>query len=368
MTGTAAQPCGSGRVALLTLSPPSTSIGGVETFTSAIDRALGGVDVFCLSDEESACAFVTGARLLGLSEPARAWLVARKLRRCDPSAYEAVICNGMTAWPFALRRLPVPLVCVFHGNYAGYVRAVTRPRSVQRVRGLIWAYFERLAARAADRVVAVSPAVARDVLTFYRRETVTIPNAPDQGVFFGGSRSGARQALGLPASGDIALFVGRPTVAKGFDVIVALARALPDTLFVCAGPDAPDATLPNIHVERRPSRERLRRLYQSATYVVAPSQFEGCSYVPLEALACGTPVVTSATGLFDRDTAIAGVHVVASARDPQAYAEAIAALKRDPRVVSLPPRLSAEAFAREYRVLLRSLSAPRGALVTSCAS
>ena len=346
------------RVALLTLAPPATAVGGVETFTTSLQRALGAVDVIALDEQDGGIAFLKAARLLGLSEPARALMVARKfLRLHRRERYACAICNGMTAWLFAIRRLSIPVVCVFHGNYAGYVRAVTAPRSFARFRGLLWSQFERLAAFAADKVVAVSPSVENEVRTYYGRPSVTIPNSPDEGTFRPGPAAAAREALALDHCGDVALFVGRPTHAKGFDVVEALAAALPGTLFVCAVTDDVPVARPNIRLYRRPSPATLRLLYQAASYVVAPSRFEGCSYVPLEALACGTPVITSPSGLFRCGSDVDGVHVVRDGADPAAYVEVIERLDDAGRpAATLPDALRFAAFRHAYLGLVNEVT------------
>ena len=359
---------GSGRrVALLTLAPPATAVGGVETFSTSLQQALGAVDVVALEEQDGGQAFLRMARLLGLSEPARALMVALEFLRLQRTEeYACVICNGMTAWLFAIRRLSIPVVCVFHGNYAGYVRAVTPPRSFARLRGLLWAQFERLAAIGADKVVAVSPSVASEVRTYYGRSSVTIPNAPDEAAFRPGPQADARRELSFDCAGEIALFVGRPTYAKGFDVIEALASALPRTLFVCAVTDEVTVSRPNIQLIRRPSPSVLRLLYQAASYVVAPSRFEGCSYVPLEALACGTPVVTSASGMFRSGAEIDGVHVVRHNADARAYVEAIRELTGSGRSgVALPDALRFTAFRHAYQGLVNEATRSQVAMEAS---
>ena len=44
------------------------------------------------------------------------------------------------------------------------------------------------------------------------------------------------------------------------------------------------------------SRERLRELYRGALAFVYPSHHEGFGIPPLEAMACGTPVIATPTG------------------------------------------------------------------------
>jgi glycosyltransferase involved in cell wall biosynthesis len=55
------------------------------------------------------------------------------------------------------------------------------------------------------------------------------------------------------------------------------------------------------------TRERLRQLYRGARVFVYPSRYEGFGIPPLEALACGAPVIATRTGAipeFAKDVAI----------------------------------------------------------------
>jgi starch synthase len=54
--------------------------------------------------------------------------------------------------------------------------------------------------------------------------------------------------------------------------------------------DVPPNVIP---LGRLESEEQLRRAYQECDAVICPTQFEGFGYVPLEAMACGKPVIAS---------------------------------------------------------------------------
>jgi glycosyltransferase involved in cell wall biosynthesis len=73
----------------------------------------------------------------------------------------------------------------------------------------------------------------------------------------------------------------------------------------------------------------LRRLYCEGSVVLCPSWFEGFPYPPLEAMACGRPVIATPRGAGDiaRDGENA---VLVPERDPAAMAAALVELARDP--------------------------------------
>jgi glycosyltransferase involved in cell wall biosynthesis len=54
--------------------------------------------------------------------------------------------------------------------------------------------------------------------------------------------------------------------------------------------------VPGVEVTGFVSRERLRELYRAAKLFVYPSHEEGFGIPPLEAMACGAPVIATATG------------------------------------------------------------------------
>lgn len=142
--------------------------------------------------------------------------------------------------------------------------------------------------------------------------------------------------------------VGRLVERKGVgNVISALARVPGAELVVAGGPDRAqldgDAQVRRLRrvAERagvadrvvfrgRLSREEMPPLLRSAEVVACVPWYEPFGIVPLEAMACGVPVVASAVGgLVDTVVdGVTGVHV--PPRSPEAIAGALRALLDDP--------------------------------------
>jgi len=87
---------------------------------------------------------------------------------------------------------------------------------------------------------------------------------------------------------------------KGLDVFVSLAEKLPDDyrIVLVGTDDKTDATLPKniISVHRTRNQRELAQIYTAAHVFVNPTREENYPTVNMEAIACGTPVVTFRTG------------------------------------------------------------------------
>lgn len=189
--------------------------------------------------------------------------------------------------------------------------------------------FERVSARSATEVVAVSQSV-RDGLVaagIPGSRVVEVlgagsPNGVDTEHFrpsTGAERREARAELGIPSNGRVALFVGRVTRDKGLADLAALADSLADdeVLLVVGDPEPLDAmdrhliaTLEGHHrVILRAHTNDVTTHYRAADILVLPTRREGLPTVVLEAGACGLPTVSYAvTGVVDAvDPGITGV-------------------------------------------------------------
>lgn len=129
---------------------------------------------------------------------------------------------------------------------------------------------------------------------------ITIHNGIDLTVFkpvWGG----VREKYGIKPNQNIILGVSFGwSVRKGLDIFVELARHLGDTYqIVLVGTDEKiDERLPNniISIHRTSNRQELAELYTAADLFVNPTREDNFPTVNIEALACGTPVLTFRTG------------------------------------------------------------------------
>jgi glycosyltransferase involved in cell wall biosynthesis len=160
--------------------------------------------------------------------------------------------------------------------------------------------------------------------------------------------------------------VGRLVERKGIgNVISALSRLPGVELVIAGGPSASeladdpeaqrllelahrDGVADRVDLRGRVEREDLPALLRSADAVVCVPWYEPFGIVPLEAMACGVPVVASAVGgLIDSVVdGVTGVHV--PPRDPDRLAEALAALLADPSLQRTLGRAGARRARSRY--------------------
>jgi glycosyltransferase involved in cell wall biosynthesis len=142
----------------------------------------------------------------------------------------------------------------------------------------------------ARRIAAVSRTIAEEAVRWFgvpRRLIEIVPNGVDD--FFQPGE----------ASGDFILFVGTLEPRKGIDDLVAVWDSLPEPrppLMICGNPGWRVRVPSGVDVTGWVDRERLRTLYQQARIFVYPSRYEGFGIPPLEAMACGAPVIATRTG------------------------------------------------------------------------
>jgi glycosyltransferase involved in cell wall biosynthesis len=190
----------------------------------------------------------------------------------------------------AMLRCPVPMVVTVHD-------VVPLKRRGEYLRSGLRFKLRYLAVERATRVIVPTEAVADDLASALRvspEEVVVIPEAaapaftprPDDEV------DAVRQRFGLPET--YLLWVGGLRVPDPRKRIAELARAPRSMPLVLVGPAGRWAReLPGVIVTGQVSDDELAAIYTGAHALVVPSDEEGFGLTPVEALACGAPVVAS---------------------------------------------------------------------------
>ena len=306
----------------------------------------------------------------------------------------------------ALRqRFHTPLVMSFHA--LGLVRRQHQREAdrfpAQRID------IERRLVQGADRVVASCPQDQADLVQLYGADPARLAQVPcgvDVHTLHPGGRQEARQALRLAADEFVVLQVGRMVPRKGIDNVVrALALladepGLPRARLLIVGGDAAEAdeaATPEIGRLRRLAGElgiadrvqfagrhaapALRRFYVAADVFVTTPWYEPFGITPLEAMACGTPVVGSAVGGIQHSVLPQVTGHLVPPNDPPALAARLAELRRDPVRAAAMGRAGVErvrtlftwdvvahGLAGVYRAALRPATAGTGVMPSAVAT
>ena len=261
-----------------------TTNGGTERYLVGLARWLvrEGHDVHVLCNEvrddlraEPGIFFVhlpmvRPAKLLSL------WWSAR--RALDAARYDAVMGFGRT-----------PGHHLFRAGGGSHVDALRRTHPVRRwlsPADWIEQALDRRAVREARIVIANSRLGARGLERDYGAERVEVVYNGVDLVRFSPRASDVRRELGV--DGPLAVFLGTGFHRKGLDLAIA---ALPPTWsLVVAGAGRP-VPAPRVHflgAVREPER-----LLQGADVMILPTRYDPFANGCLEALACGTPALTT---------------------------------------------------------------------------
>ncbi len=251
------------------------------------------------------------------------------------------------------RERPVILhTWMFHANIPGRVlgRLAGVPIIISSERtmgqeGPIRRWLNRTTAPLTDRVVCVSKSVAdfaARVIGIPPAKLVVIPNGIPLGDFRPGDQAKARATLEMPPSALVVGAVGRLQPVKGIhyllEAFARLASDHPEAILLLVGDGPQRAQLERLarHVggsERvcfLGSRSDVPRLLQAMDIFVLPSIWEGMPNAALEAMAAGLPTVATAVGGTPEVVVDGVTGLLAPPCNPDALAQAIARLLRNP--------------------------------------
>jgi glycosyltransferase involved in cell wall biosynthesis len=251
----------------------------------------------------------------------------------------------------AARLAAVPVnVCTKHG------REMVKLWGRLGAAGMVW--------RMADLIVPVSEDVRRRMMDAYRIDPDKlriILNGIDTDAYrpLSGPRGEARLRL-LGCDGPLLIgSVCRMVVYKGIDTLLgafaAVRREEPEARLVLVG-DGPDLGRFQAHaralglgesVRFLGSRNDVRDIYPLLDVLVLASYQEGIPLTPLEAAACGVPVVATAVGGLPQVLDDGAAGLLAPPKDAGALARAIMSLHRQP---DLAARLAAAGRRRVEEV------------------
>ena len=283
--------------------------------------------------------------------------LARRQRRGYALAHANFWMSGLVAADLKLA-IGLPFVVTFHA--LGRVRRAFQ-QAADHFPDARFAIEDRIVAEA-DQIVAECPQEEEDLIRYYNADPARITVVPggfDPTEFWPISKALARVSLGINPDEPVIVQLGRLVPRKGVDTVIrGFARLRRDhgvnarLLIVGGDSNDPDPSLTPeigrlrevaraegvddavIFVGRR-GREVLKYYYSAADVFVTTPWYEPFGITPLEAMACGTPVVGANVGGIKFTVRDGETGYLVAPDDPAAIAERIAHLYRHPRLMNV---------------------------------
>lgn len=265
----------------------------------------------------------------------------------------------MSAWVASRIRkvLHIPYVITFHA--LGLVRKVYQKEMDQFPEERL--SIERFLVQDADALIAECPQDKEDLIHYYGASASRIKVVPcgfSCREFEPVDKTEARRLLKLPENEKIVLQLGRMVPRKGVDNVIRsigrLKHSLHNIKLVIVGgeSDIPDpaqtpemrrlqriaeeeGVLSSVIFAGRKSREVLKYYYAAADVFITTPWYEPFGITPLEAMACGTPVIGSAVGGIKYSVKDGQTGFLVPPNDPDALAERLGVLLTDQKLLHM---------------------------------
>ncbi|GGH01513.1 glycosyltransferase family 4 protein [Mucilaginibacter phyllosphaerae] len=360
---------------------PLANLGGVDTggqnvYVAQLAKHLATmgylVDVFTRRDSAALAGmvnWVSGVRVIHINAGPQAAVVKEdllqymdefkdnmvKFIRKHSINYTLVHANFFMSALVAMgikKELGVPFAVTFHA--LGHVRRIHQAGAdkfpVARLA------IEEAAVRQASMIIAECPQDKQDLMEYYNApedKIAIVPCGFSASEFSPVDKEAARRVLGLPQDEHIILQLGRMVPRKGVDnVIAALAqinvKSKPVRLVIVGGEceDLEEDKCPEyarlmdiarkhgvaekIIFAGRKDRNRLKFYYSASDIFITTPWYEPFGITPLEAMACGTPVIGSNVGGIKYSVKDGETGVLVNPHNPAQLADAVSDLLNAP--------------------------------------
>ena len=254
------------------------------------------------------------------------------------------------------RELGIPFVVTFHalGRVRRFYQGAADEFPDER-----FTIEDRIVAES-DHIIAECPQDREDLLQLYHADPLKISVIPcgfDATEFWQVDQASARVHLGLPSDERLILQLGRLVPRKGVDTVICgfgqllkKHRVRANLLIVGGESEEPDPVITpeigrlqalarsediaeSVQFVGRKHREILKYYYSAADVLVTTPWYEPFGITPLEAMACGTPVIGSNVGGIKFTVKDGETGYLVPPNDPAAIAERISHLYKNPHLL-----------------------------------
>ncbi|MXV16679.1 glycosyltransferase [Hufsiella ginkgonis] len=356
-------------------SPGSTDSGGQNVYVAETAKQLAkmgySIDIFTRMENEHAASVVDwlpGVRVIHVKAgPAK--IIPKEDILCympefrdnlvafiteEAARYDLVHAHFfMSGWvALELKRLlSIPFTVTFHA--LGRVRKIHQAENdrfpAERIE------IEKAVIRGAEKIIAECPQDKSDLENLYQAnpEKITIvPCGFSSAEFYPVNKDAARKKLGIAGDDFVLLQLGRMVPRKGIDNVIRAAGSLKGSasavkLLVVGGecPAGKQASSPEllrlaaiaedcgireaVSFTGRKSRDLLKYYYAAADIFITTPWYEPFGITPLEAMACGLPVIGANVGGIKYSVVHGETGFLVPPNDPLALSEKIALLMED---------------------------------------
>lgn len=254
------------------------------------------------------------------------------------SPHDILVCNdGRELMWIAATGVANPCVYVMHGNNKAYYDALDLNGDV------------------CDIVVCINPGIAKNLRA--KENLARVLYLPQ---LFKSSSKSTDELLSMKSNHTSVrvAFVGRPSLAKGFDVLEKAIEAAPHIQFDVVLSDTLHPQhhlfrLPHVRVHQNISHDDVLRVLEHADLLMLPSRSEGLPLSILEALSCGCSVICRP--LLGFQEAFGDSSRVHFASDDQSFVENVKTWAKETRLGIADSRHFADGHLQKAKIGLSQL-------------
>jgi glycosyltransferase involved in cell wall biosynthesis len=262
------------------VTPYKNYPGGVEVFNNYIEQLLtklGYEIVYCTSDLEKISVWSIVLKFI-FGRPGITSYVFRKKKY----QYDLCITNGEYCFGIPNKNC----IVVFHNSLRGQGKALRHEIKLKNRISLFRGYIEQYLGSRKKYCISVSEFSRNDLEQNGIKVHAVIVNCVDTDIFTPENINNRKGYLDVAANDFF---------RKGLDILSKIASKLPEKsidLLTNA-----HETINNINILFNVDNKKMPEVYNRYKIFVFPSRYEAMQIAPLEAMACGVPVVISNVGL-----------------------------------------------------------------------